>query len=724
MANEQNTPQTPIDPPKTALGILKRIGPGLIIAGSIVGSGELIATTRTGAEAGFWLLWLILIGCVIKVFVQVELGRYAISSGESSMSAMNQVPGPRLKKRGNWIIWFWFVMFVASVAQLGGIVGGVGQALSISIPVTEYGREYNRIAKQETTLAVDTAELEQTLANEEVNEASLEVDPQSNSYRTTLRLLQHQYKTAEFHYERLKDLPDEPLEDIDEEEEASESTQNSDPLAAPEPLSLSDRRNDLRVLMEYTQRARDRLQDYMPSVDFNENDQADSPPTGPDQPRLPGGGGNRSNNERQVWVEANLATLQQQLLNLGRLAEASTAVRVQRERYAAALERSEDQSSANITREADKLRALIDDENDLFNDGYLLDEKLGFSAGLDLTTVYSTYHQETELSPPKDDKIWAAIVAIVTAVILVNGRFGLIQSFSTAMVACFTAITIANLFLLSQNPSWSVSLQDIVDGMRFRLPPPDGDSSSSALSTALKTFGIIGVGASELVAYPYWCIEKGYARFTGPRDDSESWRQRAQGWMRVMRVDAWGSMIIYTFATMAFYLLGASVLGRTGLTPEGHDLVRYLAVMYEPVFGKTTEILFLFGCFAVLYSTFFVANAGNSRVFSDSLRVLGFIPNSDKSYTWTVRFFCGLFPILCLIIYVYVPRPAYLVLLSGLMQAIMLPMLAATALFLRYQRTDSRLAPNPIWDAFLWISSLGMLIAGSWAAWSELSKIL
>ena len=63
-------------------------------------------------------------------------------------------------------------------------------------------------------------------------------------------------------------------------------------------------------------------------------------------------------------------------------------------------------------------------------------------------------------------------------------------------------------------------------------------------------------------------------------------------------------------------------------------------------------------------------------------------------------------------------------LLSGLMQAIMLPMLAATALFLRYQRTDSRLAPNPIWDAFLWISSLGMLIAGSWAAWSELSKIL
>ena len=55
----------------------------MIVAGSIVGSGELIATTKTGAEAGFTLLWLILIGCVVKVFVQVELGRRAVITGET-----------------------------------------------------------------------------------------------------------------------------------------------------------------------------------------------------------------------------------------------------------------------------------------------------------------------------------------------------------------------------------------------------------------------------------------------------------------------------------------------------------------------------------------------------------------------------------------------------------------------------------------------------------------
>ena len=88
-ASDGNDPVEPTDDvgtiedaPTTVWGILRRIGPGLIVAGSIVGSGELIATTVTGAQAGFWLLWLIIIGCVIKVFVQVELGRYAITHAQ------------------------------------------------------------------------------------------------------------------------------------------------------------------------------------------------------------------------------------------------------------------------------------------------------------------------------------------------------------------------------------------------------------------------------------------------------------------------------------------------------------------------------------------------------------------------------------------------------------------------------------------------------------------
>ncbi len=49
--------------PRSAATILRQLGPGFIMAASIVGSGELIATTKTGGEAGISLLWLIIIGC-------------------------------------------------------------------------------------------------------------------------------------------------------------------------------------------------------------------------------------------------------------------------------------------------------------------------------------------------------------------------------------------------------------------------------------------------------------------------------------------------------------------------------------------------------------------------------------------------------------------------------------------------------------------------------------
>ena len=125
---DSSAPEMTQAAPESIGGIVRRIGPGLIIAGSIVGSGELIATTISGAKAGFWLLWLIVLGCVIKVFVQVEFGRHTIISGETTLYSLNTLPGPRVRAV-NWIVWYWLIMFLVIIGQQGGIVGGVGQAL-------------------------------------------------------------------------------------------------------------------------------------------------------------------------------------------------------------------------------------------------------------------------------------------------------------------------------------------------------------------------------------------------------------------------------------------------------------------------------------------------------------------------------------------------------------------------------------------------------------------
>ena len=101
LQNEDKTPdngRSPhgadgVQPPPRRLGAtLLRLGPGMIIAGSIVGSGELIATTKAGAEAGFWLLWLIILGCIIKVSTQIEFGRHTITWSQTPLKALNNIP--------------------------------------------------------------------------------------------------------------------------------------------------------------------------------------------------------------------------------------------------------------------------------------------------------------------------------------------------------------------------------------------------------------------------------------------------------------------------------------------------------------------------------------------------------------------------------------------------------------------------------------------------------
>lgn len=506
-------------PPTSILGILSRLGPGLIIAGSIVGSGELIGTTKTGAEAGFWLLWLIIIGCVIKVFVQVELGRDAIVRGKTTMAALSEVPGPAIKGHGNWLLWYYFLMFSASIGQLGGIVGGVGQALAISMPLTQHGREFNEYLRVKTQTAVAEKELQQAKKR-----AAGQANPTS----------------------------------------------------------------ELSQIRERFQALQNRLDEF---------------------------GKDYEARSKRFW---------------------------------------------------------------------------------------------------SDDRIWALLAAMATSVLLLIGRYGMIEAIATGLVAMFTMMTVANVFMLQTTKDWGISASDLANGLSFRLPPTSEAGHATALATALKTFGIIGVGASELLSYPYFCVEKGYARFTGPRDESETWAQRARGWMNVMRWDAWCSMVVYTVATIAFYLLGAAVLGRTGLIPDDADLMRTLNVMYEPVFGRWAEILFLVGAFAVLYSTYFVANAAHSRVFTDAVQTVGILPRSDAVRRRSVTVLSGVLPFVALgvyyVAYFFSTSISQLVLVSGMMQAFMLPMIAGAALYFRYKRSDPRVAPGVVWDLFLWISSLGMLM--------------
>ena len=604
------------EPPTKFSHILTKIGPGLIIAGSIVGSGELIATTSTGAKAGFTLLWLIIIGCIIKVFVQVELGRFTLTNGITSIRGLNMLPGPRIEGKGNWFIWYWFVMFAFIMGQLGGIVGGVGQAMSISMPLTEEGRDFNEYRNAETLLTVLRAQY------------GLESKTPGSQLGTIAK-------------------------DILEHEKAS--------IVALGKLRFTD----------------DSKPDTTETIAFFDNLKTAEDPG--------------SVFFRESILPLSLLTKYEALLQDGKAAEAAD------------------------------VRLLI---NNRIVSNFGEDPKTGSTdAG---TLAGNLVDQYVKTSPTKtvvkgkDDVYYTIGLTLATIALLVIGRYGFIQMFSTVLVGLFTLVTIVNVFGLQTvdaASTWRITLADIQEGLSFSV---GGSEWMEGLGVALATFGIIGVGAAELIAYPYWCMEQGYAKFTGPRDESEEWANRARGWMKVLQVDAWASAAVYTFATIAFYLLGAAILGRADLEPADSDMVRSLGVMYKPVFGEVAESIFLFGAIAVLYSTFFVASAGNARMFSDVLGTLGLIKPGEASYRKSVKIWSAILPAVCGITYCLGVKPVVAVLMSGLMQSIMLPMLGFAALYFRYKHSDKRIAPSFVWDFFVVWSAIGLLVAGVFAAYTKL----
>ena len=114
-----------VPPPTSLLQSLRYIGPGLILTAGIVGTGELVVTPHVAAENGFALLWLIILGCVVKVFVQVELGRYAVATNTPTLRMLDLFPGPRW--RVGWMVWLFFPVFLAMISVIGGMLGGIAQ---------------------------------------------------------------------------------------------------------------------------------------------------------------------------------------------------------------------------------------------------------------------------------------------------------------------------------------------------------------------------------------------------------------------------------------------------------------------------------------------------------------------------------------------------------------------------------------------------------------------
>lgn len=428
----QLDPRDILEPPVGFANILRKIGPGIVLAASIVGSGELIATTALGAKVGYTMLWLVIVSCFIKAVVQAFLGRYVIARAETGLDAVNRIPGPRGRKI-NWVVVAWALMVFMVLFQIAAMFIGVSQ-----------------------------------------------------------------------------------------------------------------------VMFQVT----------------------------------------------------------------------------------------------------------------------------GWPVGM-----------------------WVIVFWVLTLVLLLGGGYSRMEKLAMVKVGLFTFITLLAAVLLIGSPTFSVG--EMVSGFTFQLP-------TEGMAIAIAVFGITGVGATELYVYTYWCVEKGYARYTGPHDNTEAWRRRARGWATVMNVDVVLSMLVYTIATVAFYLLGAGILHAMGQVPKGADMIPVLSNIYTQTLGGWAQYLFYIGAIIILFGTIVAATAGHARMCSDLMRIMGVFSHDDlrARNRWRDIFVVILTVIPVCMFWIFGQAPVQMVTWGGMAQAAMLPIISCATLYLYYKYMRNTLAASSWMVALLWVAAI------------------
>ncbi|MGW0395063.1 Nramp family divalent metal transporter [Streptomyces sp. NPDC003042] len=100
----------------------RSIGPGIVVAATGVGAGDLVATLIAGSKFGYTLLWAAVIGCLVKISLAEAAGRWHLSTGRTLFDGWRSL-GP------------WTTVYFAGYVVVWGFVYGAAAMSSSALPL-------------------------------------------------------------------------------------------------------------------------------------------------------------------------------------------------------------------------------------------------------------------------------------------------------------------------------------------------------------------------------------------------------------------------------------------------------------------------------------------------------------------------------------------------------------------------------------------------------------
>jgi Mn2+/Fe2+ NRAMP family transporter len=112
----------------------KAIGPGILLAATGIGAGDLTTATFAGSLLGTTVLWAIAVGAFLKFVVTEGLARWQLATGETLLEGLVSRVGPV----AIWIFLPYLFLWTFFVAA--ALMSGCGVALHAAIPIFDDAR--------------------------------------------------------------------------------------------------------------------------------------------------------------------------------------------------------------------------------------------------------------------------------------------------------------------------------------------------------------------------------------------------------------------------------------------------------------------------------------------------------------------------------------------------------------------------------------------------------
>jgi len=120
----------------SGFNLLKKTGPGIIVAATGLGAGDIVAASAAGAQAGTVLLWAVVFGGLLKYGLTEGIGRWQLATGTTLLEGW-------IEKLPKFFSWYFMVyMFLWTFMVAAAMMAACGLAAYAFFPalsVTQWG---------------------------------------------------------------------------------------------------------------------------------------------------------------------------------------------------------------------------------------------------------------------------------------------------------------------------------------------------------------------------------------------------------------------------------------------------------------------------------------------------------------------------------------------------------------------------------------------------------